>query len=234
MPEVASYAEFRSKQRLLSGLCRVTYISDKHKFQYFMIPKNASTMMAAIVLEEQLGRSVNDLTEIYARAGSPYSKHKCAWRSDYSPEPDKLRFIVYRDPVDRFLSAYNFMVKSPVACNTVTGAYVRQVCRRECSIDAFMEIVECECRAEYIHREFHVRPQADHFEQADVDWYVHMDVLPRFLSDKFGIQETRRINASLRALGEEQLSDGQKARVREIYAADLAYLAQVPDAKLYR
>ena len=94
---------------------------------------------------------------------------------------DYLRFAVYRDPVDRFLSLYhNKVLWPPAPHHYYTGLRLEGL-----ALDPFLDVVEEVLQIpDPLHIDEHIRPQKRCYTREDVEYIVPIDSLADFLAEK--------------------------------------------------
>jgi hypothetical protein len=74
---------------------------------------NKITSVVHIHIPRTAGSSLQaHLTRVLRNAGVTFTSEHCFW-GDYPPAPDRLFFVVLRDPIDRVLSLYNYIRATP-------------------------------------------------------------------------------------------------------------------------
>ncbi len=141
-----------------------------------------------------------------------------------------LRFVIYRDPVSRFLSTYhNKVLWPPEPHRFFTKA------RLEGSpFDPFLDVVEEMLTRipDPLHIDEHIRPQRRCFEPEDVDYIVPIEALAQFLEEKLQLTYPARHNehTGLRIVP----SAAQIERIRRLYREDYEIRPNYPELPAYR
>ncbi len=98
------------------------FLCPQKKFMFLSISKNACTSLKHLLYIEENSRlfepqgnsGIHEYWGFWERPGRIVDRRNQAVLSQY---PDYLRFVVYRDPVERFISTYfNLVLYPPKPC----------------------------------------------------------------------------------------------------------------------
>jgi glycosyltransferase involved in cell wall biosynthesis len=152
------------------------------KFMFVAIPRNAVTNLKHIVLQHDYGLDVSSNHEVahdiigYCLDGYTRIPMKDAKKTCYR---DYLKFAVYRDPVDRFLSLY-----------------ANRVAKGHSSLERFRRFAEKELRKPSLLQDEDIRPQGLYYQPEDVDCVVALEDLDSFLRSKLNVPAETWLNRS--------------------------------------
>ena len=195
------------------------FLCHKHRFMYLGISKNASTSMKQLMWHLENGnRGVDEPVLIHRYWGFKPVEGRSIDRGDrrrLAVYKDYLRFVVYRDPVSRFLSAYHSNVLfSPMAHPYYTGKRLEGM-----GLDQFIRVAESALKIRNpLHIDEHLRPQAWCYKPRDVDFIVPIEHLQAFLMQQFGI--ARKKNANRTVLPRIRATEKQEKKIRALYRCD--------------
>jgi Sulfotransferase family len=196
------------------------FVCESRRFLFLSISKNACTTLKHLSYELDTGHpfACGDPWEIHDHLGYAPIPGRVIDRRDRA-QLAKLagytRFTVYRDPVERLLSAY----ADKVPPGSVGADFFVKRGLIGMALDPFLDVVEQVLSLQDpLLMDEHLRPQHLCFEPADVEFVVPIEHLTRFLAQRFGVAPTRRFNAG-RAKPPEA-SPRQRARIRELYHRD--------------
>jgi hypothetical protein len=207
------------------------FVSHAKRFMFLSVSKNACSSLKLILHRLEYGRDF--------RPGAKYPNIHTFWgfsewtgkgtkidrrsKRKLSRHSDYLRFAVYRDPVDRFLSLYHNKVLWPPAPNPYyTGLRLEGL-----ALDPFLDVVE---EALLIRNPLrideHIRPQNRYYTEEDVEYIVPIDALTDFLAEKFGVTDLPRGNKhkGVRIAP----SEAQLDRIRTLYREDYDLVPNYP------
>ena len=208
----------------------IFFLCHKRRFMFLAISKNASTSLKELLYVLESGRAPGDIpADIHRTLGWRAKRGRAIDRRNrkaLAKYQDYFRFVVYRDPVDRFLSAYHSQVLYPPRPHPF---YVRN--RLEgMALDPFLDIVEEILRIENpLHIDEHLRPQRRYYEWDDVDEIVEMDSLNEFLLRTFQVRRIPSANAIVAP--RVTVTQAQIARIRELYREDYTIPTTYPAIK---
>jgi len=171
-------------------------VCHEKKFMFVAIAKNGITSLKSMVLQYDYNLEVsgneNILHDLIGYGLDGYTR--ISVQESGSPRyRDYLKFAVYRDPLDRFLSLYSNKIAKGRSSNQryylsqgVIGA----------SLTKFCQFAEQELRKPAIHQDEHIRRQCDYYSPRDVDYVVHLDNLDSFLAAKLNLHSETWLNRS--------------------------------------
>ena len=135
------------------------------------------------------------------------------------PPDGYVRFAVWRDPVDRFLS---------VMRNFGAGGHARRNFAGLADLDtaAWIDFTLAELRKPTLRQDEHLRRQADYFDAGQLDALVELSSLTRWLGARFGHAPIVRNRSATRTIA---LRESQRRALRELYAKDEALPARARD-----
>jgi hypothetical protein len=195
---------------------------------FVVIAKNASTTLKRLVYEVDYPdrgpiKDTEGIHEFFGYSKCGKSRVPLVDGSKYHAS-GYLRFAVYRDPVERFLSVYydkvsplrekNKPVRKYFALSNVIGV----------SIDTFIDFTEKElAKEDPMDQDEHLRCQSACYEPSSVDFIVPIEQLDLFLLDELGIETKGAFNRS-KSGAVTKLNQLQKGRVESLYAKDYTLL----------
>lgn len=197
------------------------FLCHKHRFMYLGISKNASTSLKYHMWKEEIGG--NDESKpgaIHRYWGWKPVKDRTIDRKDskeLNRYGDYVKFVVYRDPVSRFMSSYhNKVLYSKIEHPFFGGKRLGGM-----GLDQFIRVTESILKIEnHLYIDEHIRPQAWCYEPADVDFIVPIEHLDGFLQKQFGIVRGKKENQTV--LPRIQATEKQKQKIAALYQCDYA------------
>lgn len=157
-------------------------IIEKYRTAFVVIAKNAVTTLKNIAIYAKLGIIPDDETVTHDYIGYTPANGFLIPISEMSAYEAKygkfLKFAVWRDPVDRLVSAYRWFVlqKAKRYYFLYLGLY------QDFSFERFMQFVEFELqKLDPLYQDEHIRRQSDYYSPEDVDYVVPIEKLDRFL-----------------------------------------------------
>jgi hypothetical protein len=191
------------------------YCCHQLRFLYLSIPKCACTSMKALILRHDGLNPSEDQEAIHAQLGyahAPPHAYDARRVDDLAGLSEYLRFAVYRDPVERFVSLYVNKVVQQMGTQDIFTSHFGK------SMDAFLDTAE-ELFASYAMPsiDHHLRPQAYWLNATQLDWIVPLEELRKFMRKHFSVSLPQR-NTSKSAL--ERISPLQRSRIMRLYAED--------------
>lgn len=196
------------------------FVCESRRFLFLSISKNACTTIKHLIYELDTGHpfACEDPWEIHDQMGYAAVPGRVIDRRDraqLAALADCTRFTVYRDPVERLLSAY----ADKIPPGSVGADYFVKRGLVGMALDPFLDVVEQVLSlSDPLLMDEHLRPQHLCFAPGDVEFVVPIEHLTRFLAQRFGARPTRRFNAG-RAKPPE-ISARQRDRIRELYHRD--------------
>lgn len=196
---------------------KVTADIRQHPLLFIHIPKNGGTSIKRTLYASDPGHATVRLYDLLAS--------------------DVLRratsFAVLREPVDRFLSGYDFLMQGGGSAVTIQVAAKRRL-SHIATIDDFLDYLEL-IGNDWFKVDTFARPQwwyiADRHGSIRIDklWLIGEQnlELERFLAGK-GFPAPSRINTTMRV--ERRLSIDQISRLRRLYEPDFTLYSQVREA----
>lgn len=178
-----------------------------------------------ILLNKNCSTSISWLSDRYVRSGgdigdcilhSTITQGTRAEKELSDIKDDERVFVVYRDPISRF--------KSFVANNIKTrrGQHLaRHYDMRSWSISRIIDIIEEEFNTNISIQDRHIRKQSDFYSEDQVKFIVPIELFPEFLKSH-GIEPIEAMNKTPEY--NIVLSDTEKKRLSELYAADYEIL----------
>lgn len=195
------------------------FLCHKHRFMYLAVSKNASTSMKLLMWQEEQGRqgeeepgAIHWYWGFKPQAGRAIDRRDHEQLAGYG---GYLKFVVYRDPVSRFLSAYhNRVLYSDFAHPFYTRKRLSGM-----GLYQFIRVAESALRIKnHLYIDEHLRPQAWCYGPDDVDFIVPLQHLHGFLKQKFGIEHERKANKT--ELPRIEATEDQVERIRKLYHCD--------------
>lgn len=176
--------------------------------QFVVISKNACTYLKKIALS-RIGLNLTDSKLIHDTIG--YSENHFLTRVHKS-NTDDIKIAVYRDPVSRLKSVYEWFV-----LDRQSNLYFAMSDVYSMDFDRFLDFVERElCKSNPLLMDEHIRPQSDYYKDSDVDYIIDIKSLDEWLLLN-GIQTTERQNESIVKI---ELTETQIERIKKLYEKD--------------
>jgi hypothetical protein len=209
------------------------FVSHKKKFMFLSVSKNACSSLKSILYRVEYGHEF-----VPGRSGnrgvhhfwnySPYrgrgTKIDRGNKSMLSRYPDYLRFVVYRDPVDRFMSLYHNKVLWPPHPHF----YYTEMRLEGLALDPFLDVVEEALQIRNpLYIDEHMRPQARCCTREDVDYIVPIKSLTDFLRDKLDVayMPQRNQHQGVKIVPTQT----QVERIRALYREDYDIVPNYPE-----
>jgi len=196
------------------------FVCESRRFLFISISKNACTTLKHLSYELDTGHpfACVDPWEIHDHFGYapvPGCIIDRRDRAQLAQLADYTRFVVYRDPTERFLSAYADKVQP----GSVGADFFVKSGLIGLPLDPFLDVVqEVLSLRDPLLIDEHLRPQHLCFEPADVDFVVPIQHLTRFLEERFGVAPKRRFNAG--RTPPPEATAHQRERIRDLYHRD--------------
>ncbi|OYW45773.1 MAG: hypothetical protein B7Z08_06225 [Sphingomonadales bacterium 32-68-7] len=199
-------------QRLFSH--KVSADIRSHKLLFIHIPKNGGTSIKRVLYRDDPGHATVRFYDVFG------AEVLCSSAS----------FALLRDPVDRFLSAFDFLQQGGGSDVTVRPAALRRLAGID-TIDAFLDYLEA-IRGNWFKVDTVARPQWWYVADRDGTirvgkfWLLgeHNAAINRFLAS-YNAPAIGHVNRTARS--QRQLTAGQTQRVESLYAPDFELYAQV-------
>jgi glycosyltransferase involved in cell wall biosynthesis len=189
------------------------------KFMFVAIPKNRVTHLKHIVLQHDYDLDIRSNHEVlhdilgYMFDGYTRISLKDAQMSCYR---DYLKIAVYRDPVDRFLSLYTNKVAQGHPSSNFN--YYKAQGVDGVSLKRFLKFAKNELKKPSLLQDEHIRPQSLYYQPKDVDFIVALEDLDYFLTSKFNIQSSPKLNQSMAS--KTSLSIRDRKSIMHMYKDD--------------
>ena len=133
--------------------------------------------------------------------------------------PDYIKFVVYRDPVDRFVSVYHNKVIDSPKPHVFYVTHKLEGLSFEAFLDKSKDILDVK---DPLHIDEHMRPQSNYFKPTDVDYIVRLEDLNAFLKEKFNIERTPHEN---KVTAEKTIpTAAQVNHIKRLYRKDYAII----------
>lgn len=188
---------------------------------FVIIAKNACTFLKKVAWYNLTGFWIQENTEIHDLIG--YRPEKSGFLMSFRQirEAERKRnrpykkFAVWRDPVDRVISAYKHFCLE----GTVRYYFIYLNLHLDTSFDRFVEFVEFELKkSNLLFIDEHVRKQVDYYSSSNVDEIVHIRDLDSFLEGngvKFKRERSNRTRSVFKSNDDRHLE-----KIRNWYADD--------------
>jgi hypothetical protein len=176
-------------------------LCNSKKFMFVVIAKNASTTLKRLIysLDYPDAGPISDTEETHEYFGYSYDNKvriPLTESSKYSSSR-YLRFAIYRDPVERFLSVYYDKVSPLRSPGKPVRKYFAENGVINADIDKFLAFTERELQKEnWLLQDEHLRCQSSFYEPSSVDFIVPLERLNSFLNEHLGIKGSRYFNKS--------------------------------------
>ncbi len=121
-----------------------------------------------------------------------------------------VRFAVWRDPVERFLS----VIKNFGPQGHVRGSFAALP---HLDVSAWIDFTLAELKKPTLRQDEHLRRQADYFDAAQIDVLVQLSSLSPWLRSSFGHPAITRNPSASRTL---ELHESQRRTLRTLYRSD--------------
>lgn len=205
------------------ALKNLYFVSHAKKFMFISISKNACTALKALLYRLEYGKDFPDpgpyggVHHFFGYKERKGNVEVIDRRNRKALEPylDYVRFVVYRDPVARFLSCYHNKVLWPGQ----PQPHFTRFRLEGMALDPFLDVVEETLRIpDPLLIDEHIRPQARYFTREDVNYVVDIKALPAFLEEQCGVTGLPRRNEHV---GVKLVpTDRQADRIRALYQED--------------
>jgi hypothetical protein len=221
-PDAFEKLAILDRSSVLSGLFqhKVRQELKRHPLLFIHVPKNGGTSLKRALYTQDPGHST---LRFYEWLAAPL-------------RAKSLCFALVRDPVDRFLSGFDFLMNGGGSDVSIQPAARRRLAHIR-SVDSFLDHLQS-IGDDWFKVDTFARPQwwyiADRSAVIAIDhlWIVgEQDAEIAALLDSHGFPPPPHVNRTRRAT--RQLSSAQRARIERIYAPDLAIyetVARLPGA----
>lgn len=189
---------------------------------FVCISKNACTSLKAIAIYHKTGLRIRNELEIHQTIGFEPDKGYLIPVSEM-PTYEKLhgpllKFAVWRDPVERLVSAYKWFILSGEY-----RVYFKWVnLYQDCSFDRFIDFATFELGKSYPeNQDEHIRKQSDYYSAEEVDVIVPLEKLDIFLlHNRLPVLQQQNVTANKQFVPTDQ----QKERIRNLYEQDYRFM----------
>lgn len=194
----------------------------KRHSAFVCISKNACTFLKSVAIYNHTGLMPEEEIRIHDTVGySPYNGYLIPVSSmqDYERlHGPLLKFAVWRDPVQRLLSAYAWFI-----LGKNRNRYFQWLdLYADSGFDRFLEFVSFELgKSVPENQDEHIRRQCDYYEGKQVDVIVPLERLDTFLACN-QLPVLRKQNQSSRR--HLSLTDEQRETIRGLYARDYQFM----------
>lgn len=189
---------------------------------FVCISKNACTFLKAIAIYNKTGLRLGKEWDIHQTIGFtpdygylvPVNEMPAYEKSHGS----LLKFAVWRDPVERLVSAYKWFILSGEYRVYFKWLNLYQ----DCSFDRFIDFVAFELgKSEPENQDEHIRRQSDYYSAEEVDVIVPLEKLDIFLlHNRLPVLRQQNVTANKRFAATDQ----QKERIRNLYEQDYRFM----------
>jgi hypothetical protein len=199
-------------------------ICHSKRFMFVVIAKNASTTLKRLVyaLDHPEAVPLADTEEVHEYFGYSFdSEVRIPLADGKNYHSSKyLKFAVYRNPIDRFLSVYYDKVSPQRSSQTVVRTYFSKCHIIDSDLDTFIKFTEKELKKDNtLLQDEHLRRQASFYNPSSVDYIVPIEGLDTFLIERLGIKKRGYLNRSVRAK-HSTVTVKQKGLLESLYKED--------------
>jgi hypothetical protein len=143
----------------------------KFNIMEFNIKSSKLSRLSAFLIRNTIGRLLKSHYLIHVSRIKEYEKKN----------GKLMKFVVYRDPVERFISVYKFFIlgRKHYRYFKYAGLY------HDNSFERFIEFAEFELKkGSPIYQDKHIRRQVDCYHPSEVDYIVSLEKLNQFLREQ--------------------------------------------------
>jgi Sulfotransferase family len=195
----------------------------KRKFLATYISKNGTTTLADYVCFQDFPsvavENPHDFIGYVLDIGNRVST-KVASSAEYR---SFVRFAIYRDPVERFLSLFRDKIYKGRKDRMETYGYFANCGIVDAELDEFIDFAERELTKPVLDQDQHIRRQSSYYAEHEVDYIVDLQSLDLFFREKLRTPLSRRLNSA-----EDprlDLTPAQATRIKSLYERDYQLLA---------
>ena len=191
---------------------------------FVVIAKNASTTLKRLVysLDHPAAEPITDTEKVHECFGYSYDGEVRIPLTDGEKYGTSvyIKFAVYRNPVERFLSVYYDKVSPQRSSQNVARRYFSDCGVIGSNLDTFIEFTERELKKDSsLLQDEHLRRQSAFYHPSNVDYIVPIEVLNTFLHERLGINIREYSNRSSRS-EHSILTVTQKDQIKALYKDD--------------
>ena len=234
----------------LRGMNGQTYVTQdirfcfcpKNRYINWMIPKNSITAQLATIIQSNLGyrsrepwadKNINRHISYYTH---PYGSHaNQSYMSGYKTFRDYTRYIIYRDPVDRFVTLANYTYQRHYWLGR--NYRTRRVLTPQehvAEMILFARVINQSTPARWhaLSGEEHTYGQwrvLQHLAPADVDYMVHIDDVTQFMREVLHVEPVAANVSRNHRVTCDTLTEAQRDEVKAIYSDDYKLLGRFAD-----
>mgnify|MGYP006972351337 CR=1 FL=1 len=228
-------------QEYETGDVRLCYCP-RYKYINWMIPKNSITCQLATIIKNNLGYgsaepwfddNINKYITYYTKPYGP--AHNKSYMANYENYKGYKRFIIYRDPVDRFITLANYTYRR----NYWLGRNYRT--RRPLSPEE--HVTEMILFARIVNGSTPIRWHAktgeehtfgqwrvlQHLSPSDVDYFIHIDDTNTFMKEVLHVEPLPANVSSTHHVTARTLTAGQRHEIADIYKDDYRLIGRFRD-----
>ena len=198
---------------------------------FVVIAKNASTTLKRLVhsLDYPEHEPISDTEEIHEFFGYSYDNKVRMPLTESSKYRSSryIKFAVYRDPVERFLSVYCDKVSPLRSPGKPVRKYFSVSGIIDADIDTFLDFTGVELKKDNsLLQDEHLRRQSSFYEPSSVDFIVPLERLNSFLIEHLDINTSGYFNKSSRTVS-VNLTGKQKVILESLYKDDYELLKAI-------
>jgi len=184
---------------------------------FVVIPKNGITFLKKLAIYFRTDEIIDNTDDEVHKIVGYHSSYlvPVSQMPQYEKENGSmLKFAVWRDPVERFVSCYKYFY---LERNYHTYFHFLDLYQN--SFEYYMKFVELELsKNNPVYQDEHLRRQSDFYRREDVDYIVPFHKLNRFLTEKGIPLIEERANAT--SVKFELDSAKWEEKIKELYRAD--------------
>jgi hypothetical protein len=205
-------------------------VCDKGKFISTYISKNGTTTLAAYICEQDFSSSgtsnPHDLVGYVLDAGKRLSREAISGQQ----YDTFVKFAIYRDPVERFVSLYRNKISKDRQDAARPYTYFSKCGIVDVGVDEFIDFAERELTKDIARQDQHIRRQSSYYDPDEVDHIVHLRDLGTFFEAELDASLPKRLNKT--CASRVPFTAVQRSRVERLYEKD--YQLFVDSPKAYR
>lgn len=191
------------------------YCNIKDNIYFVVISKNACTTLKYLTLRFR-NYNITNPDNIHAAIGFEENNFLTKVINKSKIKANSIKFAVYRDPVDRFISIYKHFILAGNKRWYIDALNLRN----DNNFDRFIEFAKFEIsKSNSLMQDEHIRKQIDYYKEEDVDYIVKLEDLNDFLK-YINIDPANYKLNNTDKYKDFTINDSQKEIIKNLYKDD--------------
>lgn len=221
----------RNLQNFRNTLVYTAYRSDKLKALCYIVSKAGCSTITNTFIKNDIDSSFDTTKDPWNRntkwqrnkINTPYNQIEYTCKYD-----DYTKFLVFREPISRFLSLCNFAIdnRGGNLARPYTDAIADKVANKEQFINLMILLAKLNSLVSNGKlKDQHFSPQYDEIKSiTKLNYVVMLPDLQKFFIEKFGVEANICNESKTKIFSKDDLKDYQIKRIKDIYREDFELL----------